>query len=122
MYDLFVIGSGPAGYTAALLAAKKGLTVAIAEGNNFGGTCTNTGCIPTKTYIESIHLFNQINTAKRFGIDTGKPSLSLDSLSTRKSRVVKRLVKGIEFLLKGAAIDIYTQPADIIEPQRYFFN
>jgi dihydrolipoamide dehydrogenase len=118
MYDLFVIGSGPAGYTAALLAAKKGLNVAIAEGKNFGGTCTNTGCIPTKSYIESIHLFNQINAAKRFGIDTGKPSLSLNSLSTRASRVVKRLVKGIEFLLTGAGIDIYTGPAGVVEPTR----
>ncbi len=118
MYDLFVIGSGPAGYTAALLAAKKGLTVAIAEGKNFGGTCTNTGCIPTKSYIESIHLFNKINAAKRFGIDTGKPSLGLDSLSTRKSRIVKRLVKGIELLLKGAGIDIHTGPAEVVEPTR----
>jgi len=118
MYDLFVIGAGPAGYAAALLAAKKGLNVAIAEGENFGGTCTNTGCIPTKTYIESIHLFNKINTASRFGIKTDKPSLTLDSLNTRKSRIVKRLAKGIEFLLKGADIDIYTGPAKVIEPTR----
>ena len=118
MYDLFVIGSGPAGYTAALLAAKKGLTVAIAEGKSFGGTCTNTGCIPTKSYIESIHLFNKINAAKRFGIDIGKPSLGLDSLSTRKSRIVKRLVKGIELLLKGADIDIHAGPAEVVEPTR----
>lgn len=116
MYDLFVIGAGPGGYTAALLAAKKGLNVGIAEGKSLGGTCTNSGCIPTKTYIESISLLGRINAAKRFGIDTNKPSLSLDSLNTRKTRVVKRLVKGIEYLLKGADIDIYNQPADIIEP------
>jgi len=118
MYDLFVIGAGPGGYTAALLAAKKGLNVAIAEGKTFGGTCTNTGCIPTKTYIESIHLFNKIQNANRFGIKTDKPSISLDALNMRASRIVKRLVKGIEFLLKEAAIDIHTGPAEVIEPTR----
>lgn len=118
MYDLFVIGAGPGGYTAALLAAKKGLNVAIAEGKNFGGTCTNTGCIPTKTYIESIHLFNKIRNANRFGIKTAEPFLSLDAMSMRTSRIVKRLVKGIEFLLSSAGIDIHTGPAEVVEPTR----
>ncbi|HPX19738.1 MAG TPA: FAD-dependent oxidoreductase, partial [Deltaproteobacteria bacterium] len=73
IYDLMVIGAGPGGYTAAILAAKKGLKVGIAEGSRFGGTCTNTGCIPTKTYIESAALLARIREAEKFGIRVEKP-------------------------------------------------
>ncbi len=118
MYDLFVIGAGPGGYTAALLAAKKGLRVGIAEGARMGGTCSNTGCIPTKTYIESINLFSRITAASRFGIEAGRPVLTLGSLNKRKSRIITRLAKGVEQLLKDAAVDIYPQPAQIIDQGR----
>ncbi|HOX00148.1 MAG TPA: FAD-dependent oxidoreductase, partial [Deltaproteobacteria bacterium] len=65
-YDVFVIGAGPGGYSAAVLAAKKGLRVAIAEGSNLGGTCTNTGCIPAKAYIESVNLLSRVRAASKF--------------------------------------------------------
>jgi dihydrolipoamide dehydrogenase len=106
-YDLFVIGTGPGGYTAALLGAKKGLRVGIAEGSHFGGTCTNKGCIPAKTYIESINLYDRIINAQRFGIDTGDATLTLESLYKRKTRIVTRLAKGIEYLLKQAGVEIF---------------
>ena len=106
-YDLFVIGTGPGGYTAALLGAKKGLRVGIAEGSNFGGTCTNKGCIPAKTYIESINLYDHIKNARRFGIEAGAATLTLEALYKRKTRIVTRLAKGIEYLLNQAGVDIY---------------
>ncbi|HHO77396.1 MAG TPA: dihydrolipoyl dehydrogenase [Deltaproteobacteria bacterium] len=115
MYDLFVIGAGPGGYTAALLAAKKGLRVGIAEGSNLGGTCTNTGCIPTKTYIESINLFNKIKNASRFGISSDKPILDLASLNKRKTRIVSRLVKGIDHLLGNAGVDVFSCRAEVLD-------
>ncbi len=106
-YDLFVIGTGPGGYTAALLGAKKGLRVGIAEGSNFGGTCTNKGCIPAKTYIESINLYDHMKNARRFGIETGAATLTLEGLYKRKTRIVTRLAKGIEYLLNQAGVEIY---------------
>ena len=106
-YDLFVIGTGPGGYTAALLGAKKGLRVGIAEGSDFGGTCTNKGCIPAKTYIESINLYDHIKNARRFGIEAGSAMLTLEALYKRKTRIVTRLAKGIEYLLNQAGVDIY---------------
>jgi dihydrolipoamide dehydrogenase len=114
MYDVFVIGGGPGGYTAALHAAKKGLRVAIAEKSSFGGVCTNKGCIPTKTYIESINLLNKIKNAKRFGIEVENPTLDMGSLNKRKDRVVTRLAKGIEYLLKENKVTIYSQEAIIL--------
>lgn len=106
-YDLFVIGGGPGGYTAALLGSKKGLRVGIAEGAQFGGTCTNRGCIPAKTYIESVNLYAQMKNAQRFGIGPGIVNLPLESLQRRKTRIVTRLVKGIEYLLGQAGVDMY---------------
>jgi dihydrolipoamide dehydrogenase len=106
-YDLFIIGGGPGGYTAALLGAKKGLRVGIAEGSHFGGTCTNLGCIPAKSYIESINLYIHMKNAQRFGIDAGTATITLENLHKRKVRIVTRLVKGIEFLLSQAGVDIF---------------
>jgi len=116
MYDLFIIGAGPGGYTAAVLAAKKGLKVGIAEAQALGGTCTNRGCIPTKTYIESINLFTRIKNASRFGIEVAAPAIKLEALAKRKERIVSRLVKGIELLLKNNAVDLYPQAAEVIDP------
>lgn len=103
-FDLFVIGAGPGGYTAALLGARKGLRVGIAEGSHCGGTCTNRGCIPAKSYIESVRLVAEMRNAPRFGIDPVQPAISLESLHKRKSRIVGRLVKGIEYLLDRAGV------------------
>ncbi len=106
-YDLFVIGAGPGGYTAALLGARKGLKVGIAEGAQYGGTCTNRGCIPAKSYIESVGLLTRMGNAQRFGLDPVKASLSLENLHRRKARIVTRIVKGIEHLLRQAGVDVY---------------
>ena len=48
-FDILIIGSGPGGYRTAEYAARKGLTVAVFEKDQPGGTCLNSGCIPTKT-------------------------------------------------------------------------
>jgi len=114
-YDLIVIGGGPGGYTAAILAAKKGLKVVLADSGGLGGTCTNRGCIPTKTYIESIKLINQIKNASKFGIEAQTKPLSLQSLAKRKNRVVSRLSKGIEYLLKVNGIEYAKSGAAICD-------
>ncbi|MCD6569245.1 MAG: dihydrolipoyl dehydrogenase [Deltaproteobacteria bacterium] len=118
MYDVFIIGAGPGGYGAAIRAAKNGLSVAIAEAKALGGICTNKGCIPTKTYIESINLLKQIKNSKRFGINAEGVSFDLNSINKRKNRIVSRLVKGIDYLLKENNVKIYPSKATIIAPGR----
>lgn len=115
-YDLMVIGAGPGGYTAAILAARKGLKVGIAEDSRFGGTCTNTGCIPTKTYIESAALLARIREAEKFGIRVEKPTVNFARMKARKDRVVARLSKGVEYLLKQNRVDVFRCAADIAGP------
>ena len=60
MYDLIIIGSGPAGYVAAIRAAQLGMKTAIIEKDRIGGMCLNWGCIPSKSILESVKLFDKI--------------------------------------------------------------
>ncbi len=114
-YDLCVIGAGPAGYTAAISASKMGLKTAIFDANTPGGVCTNRGCIPTKTYLETARLLKQVSNAKRFALNVERWSCTLSSLKKRKDRVVSRLAKGVEYLLKENNISLYTSLAEIID-------
>ncbi len=113
IYDLFVVGGGPAGYVAAIRASQLGMKVAIAEEKFWGGTCTNVGCIPTKAWLASSELFDGIKRAKKFGISVENPTIDMKKVSARTNRVVLRSRKGIEFLLKKNSIDFFDSHATI---------
>ena len=107
-YDVIIIGSGPAGYVAAIRAGQIGLKTAIVEKENIGGMCLNWGCIPTKSIIESAKYFDSVKNAKEFGVEGVKPKeLSFDwqKVKKRSERIVLRLTKGVEFLLKKNGVD-----------------
>ena len=67
-FDVVVIGAGPGGYVAATKAGQKGLKTALIEKGNFGGTCLNIGCIPTKTLIASAEVLHSARHAADFGV------------------------------------------------------
>jgi dihydrolipoamide dehydrogenase len=67
-FDLIVVGAGPGGYVAAILAAQHGQSVAIIERENLGGICLNWGCIPTKAMLRSSEVFHLMHRAKEFGL------------------------------------------------------
>ena len=102
-FDVIIIGSGPGGYVAAIRAAQLGLKAAIVEKGpkpEWGGTCLNWGCIPTKALLHDAYLFEQIKHAEKFGIDVSAPKLNLDNVMKHKDLVVKRGLMGVEALLK----------------------
>ena len=68
MYDLIVIGGGPAGYVGAIRAAELGGKVALVERAELGGTCLNWGCIPTKALLKSAQVYHYCKSAKSFGV------------------------------------------------------
>jgi len=108
-YDVIIIGSGPAGYVAAIRAGQVGLKTAIIEKNDIGGMCLNWGCIPTKSIIESAKMFQKVKHSSEFGVKgVDKKALSFDwqVAKKRSDRIVRRLTKGVEFLLKKNGIDI----------------
>jgi len=102
-FDVVIIGSGPGGYVAAIRAAQLGLKTAIVEKGpkpEWGGTCLNWGCIPTKALLHDAYLFEQIKDAEKFGIDVAPPKLNLENVMKHKDLVVKRGLMGVEGLLK----------------------
>lgn len=102
-YDVIVIGSGPAGYVAAIRAAQLGLkTVCIekwkdkdGKGVN-GGTCLNVGCIPSKALLDSSHKYHEAHESfKGHGISTGDLGIDVPSMIARKDKIVKQMSGGI---------------------------
>ena len=116
-YDLIIIGSGPAGYVAAIRAGQVGLKTAIIEKEKIGGMCLNWGCMPSKALLESAKLFRRIeNDAAKFGIegiDKKAISFNYSKAIKRASGIVMRLTKGVEFLLKKNNVEIITGQAVI---------
>ena len=66
-YDLLIVGAGPAGLIAAQTAVREGARVALIERGLLGGTCFNTGCIPSKTIIRTARLYREMRNAEQFG-------------------------------------------------------
>jgi dihydrolipoamide dehydrogenase len=104
-YDICVIGAGPGGYVAAIRAAQLGKKVAVIERARAGGICTSWGCIPSKTLLHAAGIVSALRHAGEFGITTGEIKIDTDKLRAKKDRVVDRLVKGVEFLLKKNGVD-----------------
>ena len=105
-FNLIVVGSGPGGYVAAIRAAQLGLKTAVVEKDELGGTCLNWGCIPTKAWIVSAHLYEQIKHARDFGIEVGEPRVNWAWMVERKNKVVKQLTGGVKTLLGGHGVEI----------------
>jgi dihydrolipoamide dehydrogenase len=106
-YDIIIVGGGPGGYPAAIYAAKNKAKVAIVEKDEFGGTCLNRGCIPTKTFIKSASLYNEIKTCQQFGLSVEVVNLQWDKVLNNKNKVVKSLTRGVSSLLKQNGVDIF---------------
>lgn len=118
MYDLIIIGSGPAGYVSAIRAAQLGMKTAIIEKDKIGGMCLNWGCIPSKSILESVKLYDKIKKdAAKFGIegiDKKELSFNWDKAVKRADLNVKKLSSGIEYLLKKNQVEIISGSAKII--------
>ena len=102
LYDIAIIGSGPAGYTAAIRAGQYGLKVALIEKDGFlGGTCLHVGCIPTKALLFNAELWDHLKEAKEFGIEgVDSRKLNWAAIQERKGKIVAKHTKGLEFLMK----------------------
>lgn len=106
-YDVVVVGGGPGGYVAALYATAKGLKTALVEREKLGGTCLNRGCIPTKALLQSAHLYTKIREAGEFGIQVSGIQFNWEDVQKRKNKVVKKLCRGVEGLLKAHRVDVF---------------
>ena len=116
-YDLVVIGSGPGGYVAAIRAGQLGLKTAIVEKDDkWGGTCLHVGCIPTKDLLLSADVYDYVKNAKEFGIVAKDTSVDWPAIIARKTKVVTKLAKGVEYLLKKNKVEMIRGLAKIAGP------
>ena len=110
IYDVAIIGAGPAGYTAAIRGAELGLKVTLIDNApRLGGTCLHVGCIPTKALLFNAELWDYLKDAAEFGIkfgETGAPQLDWAAVLTRKNAIITKHVKGLEFLMKKHKITV----------------
>lgn len=113
-YDVVVIGSGPAGYVAAIRAAQLGLSTAVVEewtddkGKvTLGGTCLNVGCIPSKALLDSSHKY--LEAKEHFavhGIKIETPTFDVAAMLQRKDKIVAQLTGGIGGLFKHNGVEV----------------
>ncbi len=102
IFDVAVIGGGPAGYTAAIRGAEYGLKVALIDASpKLGGTCLHVGCIPTKALLFNAELWDQLKHAAEYGIaNIGTPQLDWAAVLKRKNDIIVKHAKGLDFLMK----------------------
>ena len=112
-YDVVVIGAGPGGYICAIRCAQLGFSTACVDNGRsadnkpvLGGTCLNTGCIPSKALLDSSHHYAFINKqAADHGINVSGVKLDVHKMINRKNRIVQKLTRGIAGLFKKNKVD-----------------
>lgn len=114
-YQVIIIGGGPAGYTAAEVAGKAGLSVLLFEKQNLGGVCLNEGCIPTKTLLYSAKTYDGAKHASKYAVTVPEVSFDLPKIIARKSKVVRKLVLGVKGKLTSNNVIIVAGEAQIID-------
>lgn len=120
LYDVAIIGSGPAGYTAAIRAGQLGLKVALIESASvLGGTCLHVGCIPTKALLFNAELWDHLKHAAEYGIDgvEGR-ALNWASVLKRKTAIVNKHTKGLEFLMKKNKVTVISGYGKLTGPAK----
>ena len=106
VYDLIIIGGGPAGYLAAERAGEAGLNTLLVEKRFIGGVCLNEGCIPSKALLYSAKLYDGASHGEKYGITVENIKLDHQAVIARKRKVIDTLVGGIKMKLKKLKVTV----------------
>jgi len=113
VYDLIVIGGGPAGYLASERAGHAGLNTLLIEKRFIGGVCLNEGCIPSKALLYSAKIFDNARHGEKYGVSIQGAALNHQTVVERKNKVVKTLVSGIQSQLKKNNVSVVNEFGEI---------
>ena len=103
---LVILGAGPGGYTAAFLAADRGMKVTLVDAQKSpGGVCLHKGCIPSKALLHVAGNINESRLAKEWGVDFGDPTIDLDRLRNWKEGVLLKMSGGLTMLCKQRGVN-----------------
>lgn len=106
MYDLIVLGGGPAGYLAGERAGAAGLKTVVVEKKHLGGVCLNEGCIPSKTLLNCARIYGEAQHSKAFGVTASDVQFDIGAVMSRKTKVVQALRKGVAATLKKLKVEV----------------
>ncbi|HEY4045264.1 MAG TPA: dihydrolipoyl dehydrogenase [Acidobacteriaceae bacterium] len=120
IYDIAILGGGPAGYTAAIRAGQYGLKVALIERDDkLGGTCLHWGCIPTKSLLFNAEVYDHLKHAKDYGIEgVGKVEINWQAILNRKDGIVTKHVKGLDFLMRKNKVTVVRGTGKLTGPAK----
>lgn len=108
IFDLIVLGGGPAGYLAGERAAEAGLHCAVVEKRALGGVCLNEGCIPSKALLYCAKAYEYALHGEQYGVKVKDASIDQSFVIQRKNKVVKKLVSGVGAALKKKKVSVFT--------------
>jgi dihydrolipoamide dehydrogenase len=108
IYDIAIIGGGPAGYTCAIRAGQFGLKTALIEATDkLGGTCLHVGCIPTKALLFDAEIFDHLKPGKDYGIEIqGEAKINWKTVLERKNQIIAKHTKGLDFLMRKNKVTV----------------
>ncbi len=106
MFDLIVLGGGPAGYLGAERAAHAGLKTCVIEKRALGGVCLNEGCIPSKALLNSAKIYEHAKEGVKYGVSASDVKLDQKAVVARRGKVVKTLVAGVGAKMKAAGVTV----------------
>jgi dihydrolipoamide dehydrogenase len=115
-YSTVVIGAGPAGHTCAVRLAQLGARVAVVERDYVGGICTNWGCTPSKSMIESAKVARVVKESGKYGINVGSYAIDFQQVAARRDSVIVKSRQAVIELLRHHGVDIYQGEAEIVAP------
>lgn len=114
-FDLIVVGAGPGGYVAAERAGALGKNVLLIERDQLGGICTNWGCIPTKSLLNSAKLYRHAKEGEKMGVSVQAVNFDLETAMAWKQETIETLRSGIQFLMKSNKVTVVYGEAEFVD-------
>lgn len=123
VYDLLIIGGGPAGYLAAERAGHAGLSVLLIEKRQVGGVCLNEGCIPSKVFLYSAKVLESARHGAAYGVNIPDEQIAFDhqKVLARKQKTIRTLVAGIKSQLKKNGVELITGIGKVLPKEGEYF-
>ncbi len=117
-FDLIVIGGGPAGSKAAQIAAQGGMKTALSEAGFLGGTCLNSGCVPTKYLLGATSFVPLLEAQQARGTASGTVTVDLAAMQTRKDAHIKESRQALQRELEQAGVALFRAKGSFTGPRR----
>ncbi len=121
-FDIVILGAGSGGYAAALRATQLGLSVALIDKAEWGGTCLHRGCVPTKALLHAAEVADQTRESEQFGIKADLIGIDMTGVNAYKDGVISRLYKGLQGLLKQDKITMVAGEGKLVSPDTVEVN